>query len=239
MMKNYVTNSLLYIVIFCLAFTACGSNNKTEDPKPDPPGETGVAFKVMTYNLWASRPGNLKEQNMKDMAEVIKRADPDLVALQEVDKFTRRNPMDVTKELSERTGMQYYFYAKAMDHNGGEYGDAILSKLPLKGTKAYVMGTTTELPGEPRSVAQVTVEKEGKEIYFISTHLDHLAAETNRIKQAKDLVDILKTLDKPVILGGDLNAQPQSETITILRTHLTWGCLNNNCPYTFPWNNPN
>lgn len=237
-MKNYLTIGLLYIAVFLLAFTACGSKDKggEDDPQPDPP--RGVSLTVMTYNLWASRPGNLTDENLDEMAEVIKRANPDLIALQEVDKNTRRNPKDVTKELAERTGMQYYFFAKAMDHNGGEYGDAVLSRLPFKETKAYTMGTTPELPGEDRSVARVTVEKEGKEFYFISTHLDHLSAENNRVKQASDLVDILKMYDKPVILGGDLNALPTSETMQILRGHLTWGCFNNNCAFTFPATNP-
>lgn len=240
MLAKQIKRSFLFIGIVCLTFQSCGGKDKgDENPSPDPPIETGVSFKVMTYNLWASRPGFLQTQNLIEMAAVIKKAAPDLVALQEVDKFTKRNPIDVTKELAERSGMKYYYYAKAMNHDGGEYGDAILSNLPLKETKGYVLGTTAELPGENRSVARVTVEKEGKEIYFISTHLDHLAPETNRIKQAKDIVDILKTYDKPVILGGDLNALPDSETMRILRQHLTWGCFNNNCAFTFPATNPN
>ncbi len=238
MMKNYIRNSLLSITVLCLAFSACGSSGKKDDPKPDPPVTANVSFKVMTFNLWASRPGNLTEQSMKDMAEVIKRADPDLIALQEVDVNTRRNPMDVPKRLAELTGMQYHFFAKAMDYQGGQYGEAVLSKLPFKDTKAYNLGTLAEYPGEQRAMARVTVEKEGKEIYFIGTHLDH-EHDANRDKQARDIVDILKTYDKPVILGGDLNSLPDSETMRILRTHLTWGCFNNNCAFTFPSNNPN
>lgn len=239
MIRHYIGSSLLYLVVFFLIFSACGSSSKDGDPVPDPPKETVVSFKVMTYNLWASRPGNLTDQNMKDMAETIKRADPDLVALQEVDKLTRRNPRDVTKELAELAGMQYYFFAKAIDHQGGEYGEAILSKLPFKETKAYELSILPQYPNsELRSMARVTVEKEGKEIHFVGTHLCH-EYEANRVKQAEDIIRILKEYDKPVILGGDLNSLPQAEPMTTLRTYLAWGCFNNNCPFTFPANNPN
>lgn len=222
-----------------MCFASCGSSGKKEDPTPEPPpSETSVSFKVMSYNIWAVRAGGLTEHVLQDIAAVIKRADPDLVALQEVDSLTRRNPIDVTKRLAELTGM-HYFFAKAMDHQGGGYGEAILSKLPIKDAKRILLGTTAELPGEPRSMAQVTVEKDGKEIYFIGTHLDHLGDEANRLKQATDIVAYLKTLNKPIIFGGDLNALPNSQTMNILRNHLISGCLNNSCAFTFPANNPN
>lgn len=241
-MKRYAMTILAYMTTFGLTFTACGSKESGPDAPidPTPPVSKDITVKVMSYNLWASRPGNLQPQNMIEMAEVIKRADPDLIALQEVDKLTKRNPIDVTKELAERTGMKYYFFAKAMDHNGGEYGEAILSKLPFKETKAYNLGFLPEYPNsEPRAIAMVTVEKEGKEFHFVGTHLDHLEFNGNRDKQAKDIVDIFKTFTKPVILGGDLNSLPDSEAIRILRGHFTLGCLQNNCAFTFPATNPN
>lgn len=240
-MKRYAMTFLAYIIAYGLTFTACSSKESGSDgpPAPNPPASKDVTVKVMSYNLWASRPGNLQPQNMIEMAEVIKRANPDLVALQEVDKLTKRNPIDVTKELAERTGMKYYFFAKAMNHDGGEYGEAILSKLPFKETKAYSLGFLPEYPkSEMRAIAMVTVEKEGKEFHFAGTHLDH-EYDANREKQAREIVGIFKAFEKPVILGGDLNSLPDSEAIRILRGHFSWGCLNNNCAFTFPATNPN
>lgn len=233
-----IKNILLKFCIIGLCFASCSSSGKKEDPTPEPPTQTDIPFKVMTYNIWAVRTGGLTEHVLQDIAAVIKRADPDLVALQEVDSLTRRNPIDITKKLAELTGM-HYFFAKAMDYQGGGYGEAILSKLPIKDAKRIPLGTTTELPGEPRAMAQVTVEKNNKEIYFIGTHLDHLANEANRIKQATDIVAYLKTLDKPIIFGGDLNALPNSQTMNILKNHLISGCINNICAFTFPADNPN
>lgn len=228
-----MNKSLLFLL--CTLCLACG---KSDNPvNPDNPDPTPATVKTMTYNIWGARAGGIPD--LQVIADVIKRHGPDLVALQEVDKFTTRNPMDVAKELAELTEMDYFF-ALAEHRVGGEYGDAVLSKLPIKETKGYNLGVTPELGGEIRAVARVTVEKDGKEFYFISTHFDHLGNEANRLKQARDFIEIIKDYDKPVIVGADFNAMPNSETVGILRQHLTLGCFNNNCSqFTFSTQNPN
>lgn len=231
-MKRFILPFVLY-----LALSSCGkSGTGPEEPKPEP--KTGPIVKVMTYNTYGARAGSGPPSDLAALAAIIKRADPDLVALQEIDKNTNRTGkgVDQAKELAALTGM-YYYFVKAIDRDGGEYGDAILSRWPIKDPKGYILTTTPQLGGELRSVARITVDLEGKQFYFISTHLDHLSDEANRIHQANELNALLKTFDKPVILGGDLNALPTSQTISILKTQLSMGC--SNCQFTFSTNNPN
>lgn len=226
----------MYVFFFLLC--ACSKGEK-ETPEVDPPGKKEVTVKTMTYNIYGARSGGIPD--LQVIADVIKRADPELVALQEVDKFTTRNANngDIAKELARLTNMDYFF-AKAIDTYGGEYGDAVLSKLPVKEKKAYNLEVDPALGGERRSVARILVEKEGKQFYFISTHFDHLGDERNRIKQAQDFVALAKTFDKPVIVGADFNALPASNTVSILRTHFSPGCLNGDCTqFTFSTANPN
>lgn len=238
-MNTYLKKQLFYSTsLLFIFFIACSSvvNEPEEVPEPEP---TAVSVKAMSYNIFSTRLGQgMTDEMVQGLAEVIKRADPDIIALQEVDRFTTRNPFDVAERLSELTGMEYHFFAKAMDYVGGEYGEAILSKLPFKETKIHNIGTTPALPGEPRAIAQVLVEKEGKEFYFLGTHFDHLPSDANRIYQAEETVKIVQELDKPVILGGDLNAVPASETMSILREQLALGCQNNICAPTLPARNP-
>ena len=119
----------------------------------------------MTYNIFGARPGGIPD--LKVIADVIKRADPDLLALQEVDKFTDRNKNngDIAKELALLTGMDCFF-AKAINVQNGEYGDAILSKLPIKERIAYNLEVDPTLGGERRSVARILIEKDNKAFYF-------------------------------------------------------------------------
>src|SRR5690606_10087282 len=123
---------ILVVLMIVGGIFSCAKPDNNEvptDPKPSPE----VTVKVMTYNIWGARGGGIPD--LESLAEVVKRADPDLVALQEVDKNTTRNAKhgDIAKKLGELTNMEYFF-AKAENFYGGEYGDAVLSKLPIKET---------------------------------------------------------------------------------------------------------
>lgn len=227
----------LFMALILLVMT-CSCGDSQEDPTPGNNKKPKVAVKVMTYNIFGARSGGIPD--LEPIAEVIRRVNPDLVALQEVDKYTNRNAKhgDIAKKLGELTGMEYFF-AKARDYDGGEYGDAVLSKLPLIETAAYNLEVDPDLGGERRSVARVKVSKGDKQFYFISTHFDHLGDERNRIKQAKDFITLSKGFDLPVIMGGDLNATPDSETMSIMRNHFSLGCPIGDCtPFTYSTSNP-
>ena len=84
-------------------------------------------LKVMTFNILhgATTRGDF---DLDAIAKVILEADPDIVALQEVDFKTKRaKNYDLATELGWRTKMTPLF-GKAMDYDGGEYGEGILSK---------------------------------------------------------------------------------------------------------------
>ncbi len=230
--------SKLIILSSLLLFAACSKSKSDNIPEVKPADTEATTVKVMTYNIYGAREGGIPD--LKVIAEVIKRANPDIVALQEVDKFTSRNERngDIAKELGKLTGMEYFF-AKAIGIGTGEYGDAVLSKLPIQETKAYSLAVTPELGGEIRSVARILVEKDKKQFYFISTHFDHLQNEGNRLKQARDFVTLAKSFDKPMIVGADFNALPTSEPMKILREFFHLGCPNGNCSQaTFSTSNP-
>ena len=92
--------------------------------------EAPVRVTVLTYNIYHGEDAN-GGSTLDAVAKVINSLKPDLVALQEVDnKTTRAKGLDLTAELSQRTGMQGVF-GKAMDFAGGGYGEAVLSRLPI------------------------------------------------------------------------------------------------------------
>jgi hypothetical protein len=64
---------------------------------------------VMTYNIYHGEDAN-GGSNLDAVAKIINSLKPDLVALQEVDKkTTRAKGLDLTAELSKRTGMKGVF----------------------------------------------------------------------------------------------------------------------------------
>ena len=99
------------------------------------------SLKVMSYNIHIATPGSISDFNITDLqavADVIIREKPDVVVLQEVDKYTVRSNKDShqAKDLGEMTGM-YYHFAGASYKSEGEQGQAILSKYPIKDAKSY------------------------------------------------------------------------------------------------------
>ena len=154
------------------------------------------------------------------VAGIIRDADPDLVALQEVDFMTNRAMgMDLATELGWRVKMAPLF-GPAMSYDGGEYGEGILSRYSFITTKNEPLPFS---PGrEPRTALEVMVRlPSGDTVAFVSTHLDHLADDTDRVKQVERVNELFTGGRYPVILAGDLNAVPGSEPINILEE--SWG----------------
>lgn len=194
-----------------------------------------VRLKVLTFNIYhgATMKGDF---DLDLIASVIKKLDPDLVALQEVDfKTNRAKKMDLVTELGIRTGMAPLF-GKAMPYDGGEYGEGILSKFSFRSTQVHQLPFTKG--HEPRAALEVVVElKNGALISFIGTHLDHEAGSPDRVLQAKQLNELLRSIHHPALLAGDLNALPDSEPIQILTQEWTLSAGDNFLP-TFPSSGP-
>ncbi|MBK1439123.1 endonuclease/exonuclease/phosphatase family protein [Parapedobacter sp. ISTM3] len=195
-------------------------------------------LKVLTYNIHhANPPSKQGSIDLEAIARVIRESGAELVALQEVDVYTERSGKhaDQAKELGKLTGMHHYF-AKAIDYQGGEYGVAILSKHPFMTTGNQPLPMAENVGGEPRTLAMAVVEpRAGKPLVFACTHLD-LKPE-NRLLQAREIVKWGAGLDLPVILGGDFNAQPDSEAIRLLDACFRRSSVTNG--FTIPVESPN
>ena len=197
-----------------------------------------IRVKVLTYNVLGGRNTDGK-RNLGRLADVINTFLPDVVALQEVDRKTRRlNGIDLPAELAERTGMNFVF-GRAMDYDGGEYGEAVLTRLPI------VDVTNHKLPhledSEPRVALAVTlrIPDSDQTFVFIGTHLDHQRSPEDRIAQATSINEISDRYDgKPLILAGDLNATPDSEPMRILYSKWSDAWPPKQDGYTYPSETP-
>lgn len=235
-MKRILTAAALLLVV-----AACNKDENYNDKYGDraviPP--KGHSLRVMTYNIYGARatsPANAAD--LDAIAEVIRRQNPDFVTLNEVDVFTNRTGKDVhqARDLAEKLGMEWHF-SKAIDRDGGEYGDAVLSKYPILEKRSYRLPCAAEQPGEDRSLCVIRVQIDGKDLYVASTHLDHLSGDASRLVQATEIRRIRDTeLEGDLILCGDLNAIPSSNVIATMTSFLT-----NTGPidqYTFPSDDP-
>jgi len=194
-----------YLAIFLILSVSFLEAQQSTDSKQ--------VVRILSYNIFHGETLN-HDFDLERIAGVIRSVSPDIVALQEVDFKTRRaKNMDLVTRLGYLTGMLPLF-GRAMEYDGGEYGEGILSRFSFKETRNNPLPHSPR--NEPRDALEILVElPSGDEIVFIGTHLDHTRDQTDRIVQAKRLNRLFKRNKKPTILAGDLNATPESEPMRI------------------------
>lgn len=229
-MRRHITWFVLIVALTVL---------KSCSPKASPKASAGstTQLSILTYNIHhanpPSKPGLI---DLDAIARVIRTQQPDLVALQEVDVHTNRSGKDVheAEEIARRADMPYHYFARAIDYDGGEYGVAVLSKFPFEETKNNPLPTLESTGGEHRTLATVSIKLgNGQRVLFACTHLDAQGKDTNRVLQMDRILALLNESKLPVILAGDLNAQPGSRVIDALDAKFTRTCTSD-CGFTIP-----
>lgn len=199
-----------------------------------------ATFRVLSYNIHHGE-GLDQRLDLERIAKLIVDARADIVGLQEVDRGVERTQKrDLPAELAKLTGLHAYF-EKNIAHQGGEYGNAVLSRFPIKSAK----NTHYKLlaPREQRGVLQLVLDVHGREVLFLDTHLDVGRDEAQRLSSAEELRAIVAAAEKqnlPVILVGDFNAAPDTRTIAATKTFLTdtWPLIGRGPGFTIPVRNP-
>ncbi len=171
-------------------------------------------LRVMTYNIHVGV-GMDKKLDLQRIADVINAARPDLVGLQEVDRGVKRTEgKDEIVELATMTRMHYAF-APNLDYQGGKYGVAILSRLPIKSTEHRMFENKRE--SERRGMLRVEVKVDGKRLNFVTTHLDY-QFEDGRLLETEQLLKFLEGVKNPLIVVADLNDLPSGSAYKLMST---------------------
>lgn len=185
--------------------------------------------RVMTYNTHhgANRAG---EWNIEAIAETIEDAQPDVVALQEVDRNwgDRSGRLDQPAWYAERLGMHVHYVPNlvveptAAGAHAAEYGLAVLSRWPLSapGHRLYE-GDYAEPRGLVASLVSVggseAPDGGGRTLRIINTHLSvrSSAARASEIHQLLSYAD--SEADLPTVVAGDFNALTRAKALSAMR----------------------
>ncbi|MEM1452172.1 MAG: endonuclease/exonuclease/phosphatase family protein [Planctomycetota bacterium] len=207
----------LRLSYFLALSVAAACSSPGHSPSSSRGGATPVpsdGLRIVTYNIKHGL-GMDGALDLERIAGVLEPLDADVVLLQEVDERCERSGgIDQAAWLGERLGMTPRF-APFMDYDGGRYGLATLSRLPVAASEVVVLP-----PGErePRAALLVAVELQGRSVTVANAHLDWLADDARRLAQAGTLAGSLAAAlrNGPVVLGGDLNDVPESPTLRLL-----------------------
>ena len=196
----------------------------------------GFPIRIMTYNLHNgfNTKGKL---NMEEIAQVIERDDPDIVALQEVSRgWVISGRLDMLTWLSQRLNMPYVFGPTADPF----WGNAILSRYPILAYSRHDMPPRDLFILRGFITALIDIGND-QQIKVINTHFHHIEGQTDiRKLQSQTILDFLMGLDNTVLLG-DLNAEPTDKEITMFRQANLKDAAANMDPklaYTFASDNP-
>jgi endonuclease/exonuclease/phosphatase family metal-dependent hydrolase len=165
-----------------------------------PADASGKELRVMTYNIRHGE-GMDGKVDIGRVAAEIRSAAPDVVALQEVDRYRWRSGMkDQAQWIAKATGMHVYF-AASLTSGISQYGNALLSRHPIEDAR------TVALPGrkEARSIIVARVSAYGQSVTVFATHLGAMRAE--RLEQLPLITELVQRQDGPKVLLGDFNME--------------------------------
>jgi endonuclease/exonuclease/phosphatase family metal-dependent hydrolase len=170
---------------------------------------------VLSLNIWN------REGPYDDRLALIRRGigalKPDIIGLQEVIVDASLG-IDQAASIADGFGYHVSFGEASRYPNGGQFGNAILSKYPLKGAVTHPLPS----PGtSPRSVHIARAESPLGSIPFAVTHFawqfhEGAIREAQAIAAAKFVREFEKDGDLPSVLCGDLNTRPDAAEIRFL-----------------------
>jgi endonuclease/exonuclease/phosphatase family metal-dependent hydrolase len=162
----------------------------------------------MTYNVH-SCVGTDGRYDPGRIARVIERAEPDIVALQEVDVGVERSAgLDQARWLAQRLDMTPHFTCATL-WGRGEYGNALLSRHRFD---VFAEGCLPSLGGEMRAVQWLRIDFDGLQLELLNTHLSVRLRE--RVLQVGALLgsDWIARAEHgaALVVCGDFNSGPYS-----------------------------
>ncbi len=174
-------------------------------------------IRVLTYNIRHGE-GMDHKIDLSRIAKVIVSAKPDIVALEEVDQGVKRTKrVDEPRELARLAGMKVVF-GRNITFQGGGYGTAVLTKLPIRWCQKVKLKSFYESTPEHEEQRGVQViqlgDRRSPGVLFLCTHLDYRPPDDERMASAATINKLVKKYgDEPAIVAGDFNAKPDSRPI--------------------------
>lgn len=176
-------------------------------------------MKIISFNTQHCRSFVDNRIDFELMARVINELGADVVGLQEM-RGEGADP-DYTAQvakLSELCGMEYYYFAKAIDvKNKGPYGNGIISKFPIINAEVIpIPDPPTRISGhgyETRCILKA--ELEGG-ITVLVTHFGlNYDEQQNAVKTVAEAI-----CQRGCVLMGDFNVTPENRVLEPIRNKM-------------------
>ena len=173
-------------------------------------------MKIMSFNTQHCKNFITQEIDFKVMADAILKCDADIIGLNEM-RSLGADPNEYDRQvekLSELTGIENYFFAKAIEFSKGPYGNAILSKLKIESAESIIIPDPD--PKGYGGYYETRCVLKAKLAGGITVLVTHFGLNPDEHKNAVDTV-LQHITDKKCILMGDFNVKPDNEVLLPIR----------------------
>lgn len=206
----------------CNDYPAIDDVHPSDEGRPQPgrrseklqPSSQTTELTIVTYNVAALGYGG--KDRTDDIADFVKKAGADYAGFNELDSCNTRHGAYQLRDLAQRLGGWSYYFASAFAFAGGGYGNGAACAKPL--LDAYTVRLARGSGHEPRTVAVIETE----DIVLGAAHLDFGPPGEPSLDQAKEInkwvSERYNGYSKPVILVGDFNTDPGTDTQNEMET---------------------
>lgn len=161
-------------------------------------GPTGTV-RIATWNIRGGV-GLDGRFDLDRIVNLIKRAAPDIVALQEVDSRRGAGAAEHPFGFLCRALGAHSVEAKSIIGSDGDYGQILISRWPLSGMKIHDISVPTR---EPRRAIEAQIHAPCGTLRLIATHLGLTFRE--RHNQTRTLVELARPSPLTTVMMGDFN----------------------------------
>ena len=169
------------------------------------------------------------------LASTINSKNIDIVGLQEVDRFTKRNPRDVLSEIAGASSGVFgsTYYSNAINFEGGNYGLGTMSRF-----KYSTVEYNHYLPNyklEDKLYQRMEFSIGDKTLAFYNTHLNYEKPKSVRESQIAHINDVMNkdTADYKIVVG-DFNTEAGVEELKSFNDGYKMASTKENPLVTFP-----
>ena len=180
-------------------------------------------MKILQLNIWGGKLG-------KQIIELIEREKPDVICFQEVVVIPGNENLFISslEEITKMTGYTHSFFSPSfafkLMNRRAEWGNAIVSNMPfITSNSQFTRGEFKDdfdiLDGDynMRNLQHVELERDGKKLHVLNHHGHHIhqhkMGDAETLRQCEMIVEYISKLEGDVVLAGDFNLAPESESL--------------------------